>query len=143
MATFNSPAMVWELIGKGSQYAWGYLDSNGEYLDGGKTYKLNLPKDPPAEKFTSVVVYDPQPRSELQTSQPFPSYNNVPDKDKVIVNDDGTVDLYFGPEQPPVKEANWVQTMAVKGWWVMLRLYGPLQTWFDKTWKPGNIEEIK
>jgi hypothetical protein len=36
MATFNSPAMVWKLIGKGSQYAWGYLDRKGDYLDGGK-----------------------------------------------------------------------------------------------------------
>jgi hypothetical protein len=44
MATFNSPAMVWQLIGKGSQYAWGYLDENGDYLDGGNNYKLNIPK---------------------------------------------------------------------------------------------------
>ena len=28
-ATVNTPAMTWKLIGKGSQYAWGYLDSNG------------------------------------------------------------------------------------------------------------------
>ena len=50
MATLNSPAMVWKLIGKGSQYAWGYLDSKGDHLDGGKSYKLNLPGDAPAEQ---------------------------------------------------------------------------------------------
>jgi hypothetical protein len=92
--------MAWKLIGKGSQYAWGYLDAKGNYLDGSKTYKLNLPKNPPANKFISIVAYDPQTRSELQTGQPFPSYNNVRDQDKVIVNDDGSVDLYFGPEAP-------------------------------------------
>ena len=40
IATVNTPAMTWKLIGKGSQYAWGYLDSKGNYLDGGKNYKL-------------------------------------------------------------------------------------------------------
>jgi hypothetical protein len=143
MATVNTPAMTWKLIGKGSQYAWGYLDSKGNYLDGSKTYKLNLPKDPPAEKFTSVVVYDPQTRSELQTSQLFPSYNNVRDKDKVIVNDDGSVDLYFGPKAPAGKEANWIQTVPGKGWFSVLRLYSPTKAWFDKTWRPGEIELVE
>jgi hypothetical protein len=86
-ATVNTPVMAMKLIGKGSKYAWGYLDAKGKYLDGVKTYKLNLPKDPPAEKFMSVVVYDPQTRSELQTSQPFPGKNNT--RDKMIVNNDG------------------------------------------------------
>jgi len=143
MATVNTPAMTWKLIGKGSQYAWGYLDESGGYLDGGKTYKLNLPKDPPAEKFTSIVVYDPQTRSQLQTSQPFPSYNNVRDKDKVLVNDDGSVDLYFGPEAPAGKEANWLQTVPDKGWFCVLRLYSPTEAWYDKTWRPGEIELVK
>jgi len=143
MATVNTPAMTWKLIGKGSQYAWGYLDSKGNYLDGSKTYTLNLPKDPPAKKFASVVVYDPQTRSELQTGQPFPSYNNVRDKDKVIVNDNGSVDLYFGPKAPKGKEANWIQTVPGKGWFSVLRLYSPTEAWFDKTWRPGEIEMIK
>ena len=143
MATVNTPAMTWKLIGKGSQYAWGYLDESGDYLDGGKTYKLNLPKDSPAEKFISIVVYDPQTRSQLQTSQPFPSYNNVRDKDKVLVNNDGSVDLYFSPEAPAGKEANWLQTVTDKGWFCLLRLYSPTEAWFEKKWRPGDIELVK
>ncbi len=142
-ATVNTPAMAWKLIGKGSQYAWGYLDSNGNYLDGGKNYRMNLPKDPPVKKFTSIVVYDSQTRSELQTSQPYPSYNNLRDKDKVIVNDDGSVDLYFGPKAPAGKEANWIQTVKGKGWFCLLRLYSPYEAWYDKTWRPGEIELVK
>ena len=137
-ATVNTPAMTWKLVGKGSQYAWGYLDASGDHLDGGKTYSLNLPKDPPAEKFMSVVVYDPQTRSELQTSQPYPSKNNK--RDKMDANDDGSIDLYFGPEAPTGKEANWIQTIPNKGWFCVLRLYSPTETWFDKTWRPGEIE---
>jgi hypothetical protein len=142
-ATVNTPAMAWKLIGKGSQYAWGYLDAKGNYLDGKKNYKLNLPKNPPANKFISIVAYDPQTRSELQTGQPFPSYNNVRDKDKVIANDDGSVDLYFGPKAPAGKEANWIQTVPGKGWFCLLRLYDPVEAWYDKTWRPGEIELVK
>jgi hypothetical protein len=140
-ATVNTPAMAMKLIGKGSKYAWGYLDSNGNALDGGKTYKLNLPKDPPAEKFVSIVVYDPQTRSELQTSQPFPSKNTS--RDKLITNEDGSVDLYFGPKAPKGKEANWIQTVPGKGWLSLLRLYSPTEAWYDKTWRPGEIELVE
>ncbi len=97
----------------------------------------------PAKQFISIVLYDPQTRSQLQTSQPFPSYNNVRDKDKVIVNDDGSVDLYFGPKAPAGKEANWLQTVPEKGWFILLRLYSPTEAWFDKTWRPGDIELVK
>jgi hypothetical protein len=142
-ATVNTPAIVWKMIGKGSQYAWGYLDSEGTYLDGGKNYKLNLPKDAPAEKFISIVVYDPQTRSQLQTDQPFPSKNNERDKDTLIFNDDGSFDLYFGPKAPKGKEANWIQTVPNKGWFSLLRLYSPTEAWFDKTWRPGEIELVK
>ncbi len=141
MATVNTPMMAIKWIGKGSTYAWGYLDAKGNYLDGGKHYKLNLPKDPPAEKFMSVVVYDPQTRSELQTSQPFPGKNNK--RDKLIVNKDGSIDLYFGPTAPAGKGANWIQTVAGKGWFSLLRLYGPTEPWWDKTWRPGEIELLK
>jgi hypothetical protein len=140
-ATVNSPAMAMKLIGKGSQYAWGYLDSNGNYLDGGKTYKLNIPKDPPAERFWSVVVYDPQTRSMLQTSQTYPSKASW--RDEMIVNGDGSIDLYVGPKAPDGKEANWIQTVPGKGWFCLLRLYSPTEAWYKKTWRPGEIELVK
>jgi hypothetical protein len=138
MATVNTPAMAMKLVGAGSQYAWGYLDANGNALDGSKNYKLNLPKDPPALKFISVVVYDPQTRSELQTGQPFPSKNNA--RDALIENENGSIDLYFGPQPPAGKEANWIQTVPGKGWFSLLRLYSPTEAWFDKTWRPGEFE---
>jgi hypothetical protein len=137
-ATLNSPAIAMKLVGRGSKYAFGYLDADGNYLDGGKTYKLDLPKDPPAEKFMSVVVYCPQTRSELQTDQPFPGKNNK--RDKLITNDDGSIDIYFGPKAPEGMEGNWIQTIPDKGWFCLLRLYSPTEAWYDKTWRPGEIE---
>jgi hypothetical protein len=115
-------------------------DAAGEYLDGGKSYRLHLPANIPVKNFWSVLTYDPQTRSMLQTDQEFPSLSSQ--KEGLIVNPDTSVDIYFGPESPAGKEANWVQTVPGKGWWVILRLYGPLEPWFDQTWRPGEIERI-
>jgi hypothetical protein len=140
MATVNTPAMVAKMVGKGSQYAYATADAQGAYLDGSKTYRLNIPANVPALDFWSIVIYDPQTRSELQTHQPFPSKNNK--RDKLMENADGSVDLYFGPTAPDGKEANWIETVPGKGWFTLLRLYGPLEPWFDKTWQPGEIELV-
>ena len=140
MATVNTPAMAMKMVGRGSQYACGDRDSTGNYLDGANTYRLNIPADAPAKDFWSIVVYDPQTRSELQTGQRFPSKNNT--KDDLSTNPDGSVDLYFGPEPPEGCEANWIQTVPGKGWFTILRLYGPLDPWFDQTWRPGDIELV-
>ncbi len=132
--------MALKMVGVGSQYALASKDKDGNYLDGNKSYKLNIPADPPAKDFWSVVVYDPQTRSELQTGQPFPSKNNK--RDDLVYNEDGSVDLYYGPQPPTGLEKNWTQTIPGKGWFVILRLYGPLEPWFNKTWKPGEFELI-
>jgi hypothetical protein len=140
MATVITPAMVNKMVGAGSQYALLNVDKNGDYMDGSKTYKLNIPADVPAKDFWSIVAYDPQTRSQLQTSQPFPGKNNQ--RHELDVNDDGSVDLYFAPKAPSGREANWIQTVPGKGWFIALRLYGPLDPWFDKEWQPGEIELV-
>ena len=139
-ATVNTPAMAAKMVGVGSQYGFCAVDSGGEYLDGASNYKLRIPADAPAKDFWSVVVYDPQTRSELQTGQPFPSKNSK--KSPLVYNDDGSVDLYYGPEAPAGMENNWTQTVPGKGWFVLIRLYGPLEPWFDKTWQPGEFELV-
>lgn len=138
LATVNTPAMALKMVGKGSQYAAAMVDADDAPLDGGRTYRLRIPADAPAADFWSVVVYDPQTRSELQTGQRLPSRNSK--RDALVHNDDGSVDIVFGPEEPKELAENWVQTVAGKGWFALLRLYGPTETWFDGSWKPGDIE---
>ena len=140
-ATGITPAMAMKMVGIGSQYAAATVDSDGKPLDGSKTYKIHLPPNIPAKDFWSFVVYDNQTRSMLQTDEQFPSIGS---EDKtVVINPDTSVDVYFGPTAPAGHETNWVQTVPGKGWNVLLRLYGPLQPWFDKTWKPGEFELVQ
>ena len=140
-ATVNTPAMVWKMVGAGSQYAAAMRDSKGDAFNGSETYRMNIPANVPAKDFWSLVVYDTQTRSELQTDNPFPSLNNL--RNALEANADGSVDVYFGPEAPKGKEKNWIQTVPGKSWFVILRLYGPLEPWFDKTWRPGEIELVE
>jgi hypothetical protein len=140
-ATGVTPAMALKLVGLGSQYGAAAVDSEGKPLDGSKTYKIHLPPHIPAKDFWSFVVYDNQTRSELQTDQQFPSIGSQ--KPGVVMNPDTSVDVWFGPTAPQGHESNWVQTVPGKGWSVLLRLYGPLQPWFDKSWKPGEFEPAK
>ncbi len=138
LATGVTPAMERKLVGQGSQYAWAARDAKGEPLDGGKNYKLHLPPDIPVNNFWSVILYGNQTRSQIQTDQRFPSVSGQ--NKSLLVNPDRSVDLYFGPKAPAGKENNWVQTIPGQGWNTILRLYGPLDPWFNKTWRPGEIE---
>jgi hypothetical protein len=138
IATGVTPAMALKMVGQGSQYPWAAQDSKGNPFDGAKTYKLHLPPNVPVKDFWSVIVYDNQTRSMVQTDQRFPSVSSQ--NKGVKVNKDGSVDVYFGPKAPAGFEKNWVQTIPGKGWFMILRLYGPLEPWFNKTWRPGEIE---
>ncbi len=136
-----TPAMVLKMVGVGSQYAIAAVDSENNYLEGGKNYKLTIPADPPAKNFWSVIVDDTQTRSMVQTDQQFPSKGSQ--SPGIQKNADGSYDIYFGPKAAAGKESNWIQTVPGRGWFTILRLYGPLEPWFNKTWKPCDIEPIK
>src|SRR5882724_2341764 len=143
-ATGITPAMVMRLPGIGSQYLWATVDANKQYFDGGKTYKVTLPKDIPEANFWSFTVYDNQTRSMLDTPQRYPragsqSYPS-PAADP---NADGSTTVYFSPKQPDgIKRGNWIQTMPDKGWFTILRLYSPLEPFFTKQWRPSEIDLV-
>jgi hypothetical protein len=101
---------------------------------------VHMPPNIPIKNFWSLTVYDSQTRSMLQTDQQFPAVGSL--TKGLQVNADGSVDVYFGPKAPAGKENNWIQTIPGKGWSTLLRLYSPLEPWFNKTWRPGEIEPV-
>lgn len=123
------------------QYVIGLRDSEGRRLDGSKTYKLHVPPNVPAKRFWDVTVYDNQTRSLLQTDYAYPGVTSS--DPKTTKNADGSYDIYFGPNRPTDKPVNWIQTIPGKGWNVLWRIYGPLEAWYAKAWRPGEIELVK
>ncbi|MBW1750775.1 MAG: DUF1254 domain-containing protein, partial [Deltaproteobacteria bacterium] len=140
-ATGATPMMVVPMVGKGSVYEIGATDKDGNPLDGGKTYSVTLPGPIPAKDFWSFMVYDNQTRSILETDQKTGGVDS--NKEGIKINKDGSSTVYFGPKAPAGQENNWVQTMPGKGYNVLLRLYGPLEPWFDRSWMPGDFELVK
>jgi hypothetical protein len=135
-----TPAMAISVPGVGSDYGIAFIDSNKKAFDGSRNYKLHIPADVPAKDFWAITIYDSQTRSQLQTSQKFPSVGSQ--TEGIKKNTDGSYDLYFGPKAPRGYENNWLETMPAKSWFIILRIYGPLKPWIDKTWRPGEIELV-
>jgi hypothetical protein len=136
-ATVTSKAMVTPILGAGSVYMWTFRDSAGDWLSGDRSYTLSLPAPIPAKNFWSVVVYDVWTRSLLANGQRTPAANSY--SKGLATNDDGSLELHFGPEPPEGREANWIRSVPGKGWFTILRLYGPLEGYFDGSWKPTDI----
>ena len=40
-------------------------------------------------------------------------------------------------------ENNWLETIPGKSWFTVIRLYGPLEPWIKKEWRPSEIELVK
>ena len=138
VGTGITPAMTHAAPGIGSQYAYTVDDANGETLDGGKNYTLTLPAPIPVKTFWAIDIYDTQTRSLLQTDNPYPSINDRFGDLHTEAN--GDVVIRFGPEPPTETNVNWLRTIPGKSWFPILRLYGPLEAWFDQTWQPGEIQ---
>ncbi len=138
VGTGITPAMTHAAVGVGSQYAFTARDATGAWLDGGRDYALTLPAGIPAKTFWAIDVYDPQTRSLLQTENPYPSIHSR--SDGMRTEDNGDLIITFGPAAPEGRDGNWIQTRPGKGWFPILRIYGPLESWFDKTWRPGEIQ---
>ena len=139
-----TPAMAMRLTHIGSQYLLATLDADKQPFDGARTYKVTLPKGIPQANFWSLTIYDNMTRSMLETPQRFPRAGSQSYPSPAAVPDtDGSTMVYFAPEQPAgVARGNWIQTIPGKGWFVILRLYSPLEPFFDKSWRPSEIELV-
>ena len=135
-----SPALISTTPGAGTAYLTAIRDNKGRYLDGGKTYKLRVPANPPVKNFWAVTAYDPTTRSLLEPGK----HKNISvgSREKPVANADGSVDVYFGANPPKGMEKNWVPTNPDKGFFVVFRFYGPLEGYINKTWVLNDFELV-
>ncbi len=116
----------------------GFLPYFATATPGRGTTPFHRPVGVPKNRFWSVMLYDHQTRSMLQTGQPKPDIGSQ--SGTIDTNPDGSTDIYFGPKTPAGQTSNWIWTVPGKGFFAILRLYNPLQPFFDKTWRPSEIE---
>jgi hypothetical protein len=135
-----SPGMISQIPGTGAKYMIGFTDSEGTPLSGDSRYSINLPPNIPAALFWSVTLYEAENASGLANGRPLPSLGL---KDNPVQNADGSTTLYLGPKAPEGKQANWLPSVPGRGYFAILRLYGPTEAAINKSWKPGDIELMK
>jgi hypothetical protein len=140
-AVFLTNAMISKAPGVGQAYLGAYRDKEGHAFDGGQSYRLRVPPNPPAKQFWSVTLYDVDTRALTQNKEQIADRSSrMPE---LVKNADGSVDLYFGPAAPKGFEKNWIPTVPSRAWFAWLRLYAPLEAYFDKTWQLPDIEKVK
>jgi len=137
----SAPAMVMRTINAGSKYPFTIRDKDGNLLNGSYTYKLHLPAGIPAKLFWAVTLYNVTDGTMPETSQLLPSKNGF---ENTVKNDDGSIDLYFGPTKPQgVAETNYIETIEDRAFITVIRLYGAGIEFFDQTWKPDDVVKLK
>jgi hypothetical protein len=127
-------------MGEGQFYLMAIQDKEGNALDGGKTYRLNVPANAPARQYWSATLYDRDTHALIRGMSHAARSSQSPG---LQVNADGSVDLYFGPRAPAGKESNWTPTDSRGGFEILFRFYGPLPPLFDKTWVLSDVERIQ
>jgi len=137
---WRNKGMVSLSPGKGAFYRIAFNDTDDKPLSGDASYKVTLPPNVPVARFWSLTLYESENASGLATeARRFPSLGS---RDKPVQNADGTTDLYIGPKAPAGKEANWLATAPGRGFFAILRLYGPEEAAINYSWKPSDIQKV-
>jgi hypothetical protein len=115
-------------------------DSDGRPLDGNSSYVLHFDKDkfPPVDAFWSVTAYDTE-------GYFIPNALNrlaLGDRDKLVANSDGSLDLYIQANTPgSEREANWLP-VDKKPFTLLMRLYSPKPEFLAGEWTPPAVVRV-
>ena len=116
------------------------VDSEGEPLDGNQNYVLHFDKGkwPPVDAFWSVTAYD----TDGYFIPNAPNRLALGDRDKLVGNADGALDLYIQTGSPGVdKETNWLP-VAKAPFTLLMRLYSPRNDVLDGSWTPPAVKRV-
>ncbi len=135
-----SVGMQGRVLGFGQVYLETSKDAKGQWLDGGRTYRMRVPANAPVKQFWSITLYDNLTRGPVITPQGAADLSSR--RPDLITNADGSVDVVFGPRKP-AGASNWIQTTPGKGWFAYFRFYAPTEPYFAKTWQLNDITPIQ
>jgi hypothetical protein len=122
-------------------YLAAIADDKGQPLQAGKTYKVRVPKDMPAKQFWSLTVYDRRTWAFVINKEDRAGLGTF-NLDTMKKNADGSADVYFGPTAPAGLESNWIPTRDKEPFF-WLRLYGPEEAFWNKSFKMPDVELVK
>ena len=137
--------MCMRLTNVGSQYLIANVDPDGEPFDGAKTYRLRLPQGHPGGPV--LVTHrlrqpDPLHAADRRSATRGPAARAIPPRQPKPSRTAPPSSTSRRPGRTASRPGNWIQTDPDRGWFVVLRLYSPLQPFFDKTWRPGEFEPV-
>jgi hypothetical protein len=135
----QSTGMQGRILAFGQVYLETSKDKAGNWLDGGKTYRMRVEANPPVRQFWSITLYDNVTRNPVITDQGAADLSSR--KPDLLKNADGSVDVFFGPKKPD-GVTNWIKTNPGKGWFPYFRFYAPSEAYFDKSWQLNDIELV-
>ncbi|WP_394245605.1 DUF1214 domain-containing protein [Vibrio astriarenae] len=132
--TYISPPVK---LGSATAYLMLTKDGEEQLLDGSANYKLTVPADVPVSQFWSVLVYDVATGSYIRGAEPIGLASTEPH----VVNEDGTVDIYFGPEELN-GGVNYLPTGNAEDFFLLFRFYGPKDEYNNNGWMLQDIEKL-
>ena len=127
-------------LGAGQMYLISIKDKDGNTFDGGKTYRLTVPANPPVKQYWSLTAYDRELHTLIKGMPRASRSSQIPELQR---NADGSVDIYLGPKAPSGKESNWIPTDANRKFELMFRAYGPTEAFLQKTWVLPDVEKVQ
>lgn len=142
-AVTSTKGMVNPTVGQGQVYMTTKRDANGDLLRANQTYRLTVPPNAPVAQFWSLTLYSENTRRAYESGSGTIASASRDSTNDLVVNADGSVDLYVGPSAPAGFEKNHMPTVEGDGWFVYFRLYGPLEPWFEKSWSLPDFEPIE
>ena len=126
-------------LGTAQTYLITSKDKGGQRFAGSNSYRLRVPPNVPVQQYWSVTAYDRETHALIKNLSRASRASN---DGSVQKNSDGSVDVFFGPQAPEGKEANWVPTDPEREFELLFRLYGPQKALFDKTWVLPDVELV-
>jgi len=125
-------------LGTAQFYLMASKDKDGNAFDGGSTYHLKVPANPPVKQYWSLTAYDRETHALIKNVDRASRASNASEVKK---NPDGTVDLYIGPKAPAGKESNWIPTDPAHKFEFLFQLYGPKPEFFERKWVLPDVEK--